>query len=103
VLTRIAACVALTAILACSGLGLCWQRFGSGGAHDCCAADETQIATPAKPCAASGEVVTVVKIAPALPVTSRIGTAEAVEFASASRAFAPPLFKTRSAPLVLRI
>jgi len=103
VLFRIAACVALTAILACSGLGLCWRQFGSGEAHDCCAADETQIATPAKPCAASATAVTVVKIAPALSATSRIGPAEAFEFASAFRPFAPPLFKTRSAPLVLRI
>lgn len=102
-LFRIAACVALTAILACSGLGLCWRQFGSAAAHDCCAADETQIATPAKPCAAPGAVVTVVKIAPALPAMGRIGAPEGVEFASASRAFAPPLFKTRSAPLVLRI
>jgi hypothetical protein len=31
VLFRIGACVALTAILACSGPGLCWRQFGSGG------------------------------------------------------------------------
>jgi hypothetical protein len=103
VLFRIAASVALTAILACSGLGLCWRQFGSAGAHDCCAADETQFATPAKPCAAPGAAVTVVKVAPALPATGRIGTPEGVESASASRAFAPPAFKMKSAPVVLRI
>ena len=98
---RVAAGLALIAILACSGLGLCWQQFGKGG-HDCCSADEAQLSTPAKACAAPAATVLTVKVTPpplvsALPAIAPMGHA-AVCFRASH-----PAFAVKDPPLVLRI
>ena len=98
---RAAAGLALIAILACSGLGLCWQQFGKGG-HDCCSADEARLSTPAKSCAAPAATVLSVKVTPpslvsALPAIAATGHA-AVCFRASH-----PTFAAKDPPLVLRI
>jgi hypothetical protein len=98
---RFAAGIALTAIFACSGLGLCWQQFGTRG-HDCCAADEAQLSTPAKACASFVTTVLVLKVAPPHAPSGHLTTIGAL--ASALPTLVPgPLLPAKAPPLVLRI
>src|SRR5262245_42611270 len=57
----LAAGIALTAILSCSAMGLCWRQV-IRMAHDCCAGEES--AGPAKPCASPVAHEMTVKLVP---------------------------------------
>jgi hypothetical protein len=99
---RVVAATALTAILACSGLGLCWQQIARGG-HDCCTTDGA-LAAPAKACAAAVESGQTVKLAPpgtltVVPVIEALVAETSGSLAAAPLSPLPP----PSPPLVLRI
>lgn len=100
---RLAAAVAVTALLACSSLGLCWRQLG-GERHECCAGGETMSA-PVNPCGSPVATVSPVKLptpqaATALPVLSE--TPPAATLPPSPRAFSPS-FRVMPPPLVLRI
>jgi hypothetical protein len=99
---RAAAVIALTAILACSGLGLCWRVFDVA-AHDCCE-DADSLTASAQPCASAATGTSPAtptfpepSLGPAATITPRHIVVEAVHGAFGSS------FPVKSPPLVLRI
>ena len=96
---RVAALFALTAILACSGLGVCWRQAVSNG-HDCCRSSDAALSAPAAPCASSAESVTVAKVVSPLYGAPRVfadrfgapaHSTPAAAFASSYGVIPPPL------------
>jgi hypothetical protein len=102
-LNRLAAAVAMTAILACSGMGLCW-RLVQPNAHDCCSgASHAAISVPATPCTSAATAVDAVKLVPPQVAPALFVSTMPRPFALAfpPRAGASPLLV--KPPLVLRI
>jgi len=102
VANRVAAAVALTAVFACSALGVCWKQFVADK-HGCCAR-ESAMAAPEYPCPSAATQVTVAKLAPT-PETTVPAPADSLPLAPSvahDSAFAPS-FPVKSPPLVLRI
>jgi hypothetical protein len=98
-LRRLAASLTLVSVLACSGLGLCWQTLASLS-HACC---EHESAAPARSCSAVGTKVAAPELAPptvAVLTVSPWLTRPLME--QAVSAFAPA-FAVHPPPLVLRI
>ena len=97
--SRLPAVLTLTALLACSGLGVCWKQFASVK-HHCCAGGDTKT-TQVKPCASlvnhEASVVMPAPQAATLPVTvdpSPLADAPPI---------VDPLFPAKGPPLILRI
>jgi hypothetical protein len=96
---RLAAAFTLTAVLACSGLGVCWKQFARM-THHCCPGggeDKAQI----KPCASvvAHEAAVVM---PPPPVATLPATLELAGVADIPVAF-HPLVPAKGPPLVLRV
>jgi hypothetical protein len=102
VANRVVAAFALTAVLACLALGVCWRLFARDK-HGCCARTSA-MGAPEYPCPSAATQVSAVKVAPSPSVTLPV-PADPLPFASrlqADSAFAPS-FPVKSPPLVLRI
>ena len=99
-LRRLAAALALVGLLACSGMGLCWTRFGGRGRDGC--AGERMSASSGAACTSSATYVGASPFAARAPiaVVVRIETPEAQTGTAASPRPAGP---AKSPPLVLRI
>ena len=100
---RVAASVALTALLACSGLGLCWMQLVPRKQHHCCAPDPTSL-TPAKPCSGAVALVALPTLAPPSALASPL-LAQPIVAVQMRRPdpLAAAALPQRSPPLVLRI
>jgi hypothetical protein len=97
---QLAATIALTTILACSGLGLCWREFSGG--HDCCVDDAT-ISAPAQSCASDATAVSAKLLPPPVDSVSLVPQLPGpVTAAPALRAFGSSI-PAKAPPLVLRI
>jgi hypothetical protein len=101
--SRLAAGVALVALLACSGLGLCWRQIARD-AHDCCENSSSAIATPTRACASVVASEASVKVIPpavrTVPVSFDLLVAmRSTRVVEVSAPTLPP----KAAPLVLRI
>jgi hypothetical protein len=102
VASRLAAALTLAALLACSGLGVCWRQLAHD-AHDCCAKDDA-IATPSKPCASAvASEATLKLVPPAVAVALFVFTAPTLEASPAARVAPSAVSSTKSPPLVLRV
>lgn len=100
---RLAALLALSGLLACSGLGMCWTRvLPTAHPHDCCAGDGQRISRPAQPCAGEASFVKATVLPPAAPADGPVAILPASQAAVATAAFAPS-FPVKNPPLVLRI
>jgi hypothetical protein len=101
-LARLAAAFSVVSILACSGLGLCWESVAAHR-HDCCQREDAK--TPPKPCASAGADVQPVKVAPAVLLVLPVGMTllpQQPTMSQPASAFAPA-FPMKAPPLVLRI
>lgn len=97
---RLAASATLAALLACSGLGVCWRQF-AGARHHCCAGGEDTAPSRFKPCASavakqSSPEVLLPSVA-VLPV--QLDPARPAACPLAAR----PILPVKSSPLILRI
>ncbi len=96
---RVAASLALTALLACSGMGLCW-RFAERGGHECCAETDT-VGAPSKTCDSPAVGAEIAKLTPpqVALLVARLSRFVAMEPAreAGGRSYVP------EPPLVLRI
>src|ERR1700687_5604070 len=99
---RLAPAAALSGLLACSGLGMCWTRVVPA-AHDCGTSAGDRIARPSQPCAGDASYVKAKSlppsVAPALAMVADLASPRAVWPAAA---FAPA-FPVKAPPLVLRV
>ena len=103
VMRRLAATIALVALLACSSAGTCWaQLAGANAGHECCPKSGDTMTVPAKSCASTIAAVGQVDVVP--PSASQLmpdppaATLSAVPIS----AFAPA-FPVVAPPLILRI
>jgi hypothetical protein len=102
--SRLAAASALVAVLACSGLGLCWRQIARDG-HDCCSNDGVAAtSTSSKACASVVAAEASAKVlAPAMqPMTVTHHLLLSFRGAPLPEGFAPRL-PPKAAPLVLRL
>jgi hypothetical protein len=99
-LNRAVAALALTAILGCSGLGLCWREFGGG--HDCCVDDAT-ISGPARSCASAATAVSFQLLSPPVDSVSIVPDRPGLAFAATALPALAPSFHVKAPTLVLRI
>jgi hypothetical protein len=100
-LCRLAAAFTLVALVACSGLGVCWKQFARAKHHCCPGGDSDTTRTSLKPCASvvSHEAAVVV---PPPPVATLPVTLEPAGLADGWSA-AGPIVPGKSPPLVLRV
>jgi hypothetical protein len=96
----VAAALVLTAILACSGLGLCWREFTSG--HDCCVDDST-LSAPAKACASDATAVAVTLMPPPAGAVSVVPDRPSLATAATALPASASCFALTAPPLILRI
>ena len=96
---RLAALVALVAVLACSNLGTCWLRLTAARGHECCEQDSTMKAAP-QPCGSTATAVPLVEVqaptewvaaVPVPPVSAALERPGPAAFARTFRVLAPPL------------
>jgi hypothetical protein len=100
---RLAAALALSGLLACSGLGMCWTRVVPlAHHHDCCTSDGERISRPAQPCAGEASFVKAASLPPTAPADGPVAILPAAHAVFATGAFAPS-FPVKDPPLVLRI
>lgn len=98
---RVAAASALVAILACSGLGVCWRQLARH-AHDCCT-DSGGMTERARPCAAAVASETIVKVAPPADTPMAIEDPLLAHVAGTASVAPTSAFRPKSPPLVLRV
>ena len=101
ILARLAAASALVAILACSGLGVCWRQLARDS-HDCCT-DRGALTENAKPCAAAVASETVVKVVPPAGTVMTFPGPVPAWIAGTASIVPRPAFLPESPPLVLRV
>ena len=101
IFARVAAASALIALLACSGLGVCWRQFARDS-HDCCT-DRGAMTERARPCAAAVASETVVKVAPPADTVTTTDDPSLGLVASIASVVPLPAFLPKSPPLVLRV
>ena len=100
---RLAAAAALSGLLACSGLGMCWTRvLPAAGAHDCCARGGDRISRAPQPCAGEVSYVKAESVPPSAPTSMPVALRATSTHAVWPAAFAPS-FPVKDPPLVLRI
>jgi hypothetical protein len=100
---RLAASLALSGLLACAGLGMCWTRVVPlAHHHDCCTSAGDQISRPAQPCAGEASFVKVTSVPPSAPADAPVAVLGAPASLAPTAAFAPS-FPVKDPPLVLRI
>jgi hypothetical protein len=99
---RLAAAAALSGLLACSGLGMCWTRVVPT-AHDCCTSGGDQIARTAQPCAGDASYVKAESLPPSVAASAPTVADLAPPRAVGPAAAFGPAFPAKSPPLVLRI
>jgi hypothetical protein len=98
-LARVAAVPVLAAVLACSGLGICWQTFAPRG-HSCCEPKAaTSIGSP-RSCASLAERGAIPHPVPLVALA--VSAAPVASDRMGDGAFLPVL-PARTPPLVLRI
>jgi hypothetical protein len=98
---RLAAAAALSGLLACSGLGMCWTRVVPT-AHDCCTSAGGQIARRSRPCAGEASYVKAESLPPSVAPAPMVADLAPPRAVWPGAAFAPA-FPVKSPPLVLRI
>ncbi|SRR5712691_10349494 len=99
---RLAAAAALSGLLACSGLGMCWTRVVPA-AHDGCASAGDRISRLPQPCAGDASYVKAESVPASAPAPAPVAdVALAARAVWVAGAFAPA-FPVKSPPLVLRI
>jgi hypothetical protein len=101
--SRLSAGAALIAILACSGLGLCWRQIARD-AHDCCASEGVVATSSSKACGSIVASEAAVKVLPPAVRPTPIAHELLLPFPGAPRAQGlAPIVPPKAAPLVLRI
>jgi hypothetical protein len=96
---RLSVAVTLTALLACSGLGVCWKQFARM-THHCCpggGSDDSQV----KPCASVVAHEAAVLMPP--PVVATSGILRASSALADVPVDSGPHFAAKGPPLILRI
>ena len=100
---RLAATVALSGLLACSGLGMCWTRVVPvAQGHDCCAGSGDGISRAAQPCSGDASYVKAESVPPSAPTSAPVAVVPTSTDIVWPAAFAPS-FPVKAPPLVLRI
>jgi hypothetical protein len=100
---RLAALVALGAVLACSSAGTCWLRLAAASGHDCCTQDSKMEAAP-RPCGSTLASVPSIEVpAPAVWVAAVPALSPSVEAERPSAAAFAPAFRVLAPPRILRI
>jgi hypothetical protein len=104
VMRRLAASVALLALLVCSSAGTCWvQIAGTSAGHDCCPEGSGDtMAGSAQACASTIAPVVPVDLAPPSAAATTLLASPASPLAIPIEAFAPG-FPILRPPLILRI
>jgi hypothetical protein len=100
ILVRLLGGAALAAVLACSGLGLCWREVVLAQ-HDCCRSEGTTT-TLVKPCAAPVAHETKVELAPP-PAAAAIVILDLALDTRTARSHVASSCPATSRPAVLRI
>ena len=100
---RLAATAALSGLLACSGLGMCWTRVMPAAiAHDCCSGGADRISRAPQPCAGEASYVKAESVPPSAPTAMPVALLATSTHCVRPAAFAPS-FRVKDPPLVLRI
>jgi hypothetical protein len=100
---RLAAAAALSGLLACSGLGMCWTRvLPVATAHDCCTSRGDRISRAPQPCTGEASYVKAESVPPSAPTAMPVALLTTSTHSVRPAAFAPS-FPVKDPPLVLRI
>jgi hypothetical protein len=96
------ATITLLSVLACSGLGFCWEQFASRPGHGCCEEEKDAGDAGKRPCASPAADVFAAKLAPPIVDAVNVASPAVLQAPPCFMAFASS-FPVKAPPLVLRI